>query len=383
MKTSGRAPTTRRISAAVCIAVALGIFGGAGTASAHEAEHGIVIGVDEQKIVLTAPVQFEELGFTDTSGDGLLSTSELDAQRPAVSQTLVKTVRDSVDIAVNDRGLRVAGAGVPELSGIGGAEADAPSEYVVLVLVTDSLQGDAGDAGGVDRLALDWHFASPTSQVILSHPDGALTSDLDASGSVTFSLDAWSSATSFFALGVDHIQFGPDHLLFLLVLTLAVAGSTVTPGSAWRTLKLVTAFTLGHAVSLCLASFDLVSIPAGVVEPAISLSIVAAAALVIRGRSSEARPWIAAVIGLVHGLGFASSLASLGIATAHRAFALAAFNVGIDVAQTAFVLLVLGSLWVVGKTLADRAVWVRLPTAACAGLLGLAWTASRLTEVSF
>ena len=108
---------------------------------------------------------------------------------------------------------------------------------------------------------------------------------------VDFSLGTWSSATSFFDLGIEHIRFGPDHLLFLLVLTLAVAGTTVTRATTWRTVKLVTAFTVGHAVSLCLAYFDLISVPAGLVEPAISLSIVAAAVLAIRGRA-ERRPTV-------------------------------------------------------------------------------------------
>ncbi len=134
-------------------------------------------------------------------------------------------------------------------------------------------------------------------------------------------------------------------------------------------------------VSLGLAYFDLISIPTWVVEPAISLSIVVAAVLAIRGRADETRPWIAAVVGLVHGLGFASSLGGLGVATAQRFAALAAFNLGIDVAQTAFVLLVIGALWVCGRLFAGRVVWVRVAVAASAAVFGVAWTASRLAEL--
>ena len=117
------------------------------------------------------------------------------------------------------------------------------------------------------------------------------------------------------------------------------------------------------------------------VEPAISLSIVAAAVLAIRGRANEARPWIAAVVGLIHGLGFASSLGSLGIATSQRFLALAAFNFGIDVAQTAFVLLIIGGLWLCGHVMAQRVVWVRTAGAAGAAVFGIAWTATRLAEL--
>ncbi len=146
-------------------------------------------------------------------------------------------------------------------------------------------------------------------------------------------------------------------------------------------MKLVTAFTIGHAASLVLAYFDLISIPAGIVEPAISMSIVAAAVLAIRGNASDARTWIAAAIGLVHGLGFASSLSSLGVATAQRATALAAFNLGIDVAQTAVVLAVIGVLWLASKALADRMWLVRVPVAAFAAAIGIAWTISRLASI--
>ena len=142
--------------------------------------------------------------------------------------------------------------------------------------------------------------------------------------------------------------------------------------------KLVTAFTIGHATSLGLAYFAVVSIPAHWVEPAISLSIVAAALLAIRGNGDSIRPWIAAAVGLVHGLGFASSLGGLGLATTHRITALAAFNVGIDTAQIAVVLLVTGIIWTSGRILAERSNGVRTAVCASAGLIGLTWTVSRL-----
>ena len=249
------------------------------------------------------------------------------------------------------------------------------SANVTLVFASGPHDGDVSD------VALEWTFDSPHTAVVLSHPDGVISGQLGGDRTVDFSLGAWSSASSFFTLGIEHIRFGPDHLLFLLVLTLTVAGASVSTGSAWRTLKLVTAFTIGHAISLCLAYFDLISVPAAIVEPAISLSIVAAAVLAIWGRATHARPWIAAVIGVVHGLGFASSLASIGVATTQRAPALAAFNLGIDVAQTVVVLVVLGALWLASRSLTNRMVWVTIPTAAFAGVVGLAWTATRLSGI--
>ncbi len=360
-----------RLALVAFAAVVFAVLANAPVASAHETTgEGIAIEVNDRRVVVTATVAFAELGYADTTGDGLIDATELADQEADVAPTLVATSRERVGLTV-DGTSSIIGAGVPSI----GEADDGASAHVLLVLASGPHDGD------VDEVDLTWGFSSSVNDVVLTHPEGVVAGELSGDGNVDFSLDGWSSAASFFGLGIEHIRFGPDHLLFLLVLTLAVAGTSVTPGTTWRTVKLVTAFTVGHAVSLGLASFDLVSIPAGIVEPAIALSIVAAAVLAIRGNVSEARPWIAAVIGLVHGLGFASSLSSLGVATAQRATALAAFNLGIDVAQTAVVLIVIGALWVANQALADRMSLVRIPTAAFAGAIGLAWTVSRLASL--
>ncbi len=144
--------------------------------------------------------------------------------------------------------------------------------------------------------------------------------------------------------------------------------------------QLVTAFTIGHATSLCLAYFDVVSVPAQWVEPAIALSIVAAAVLAIRRKGDTIRPWIAVLVGLVHGLGFASSLGGRGLATSDDVVALAAFNIGIDVAQTIVVLLVTATIWISGRVLAERHGWVRVAVCGGAGSPRAHWTASLLTS---
>lgn len=345
-----------------------------GAALAHDSTgDSIAIEVNDRRITATAPVPFAELGYDDTSGDGLIDATELSEQEADIAPTIVETVRDHVRLTIDGEDTLIIGAGVPSI-GTAAVDSDA-SPFVVLYLASGPHDGD------VSTVELEWTFESPSTEVLLAHPGGVVSGELGDDGIVDVSLGAWSSATSFFALGIDHIRSGPDHMLFLLVLTLAVAGASVNSVTAWRAVKLVTAFTIGHAISLGLAYFDLITVPAALVEPAISLSIVAAAVLAIRGRSGDAKPWIAGLIGLVHGLGFASSLSSVGVATTQRAPALAAFNLGIDVAQTAVVLLVLAALWVSGKALTNRIGWVTIPTAAFVGLVGLAWTASRVTGV--
>ncbi len=374
-----------RNSAILAVVASVLVLTSASPAAAHDSTDGsIVVVIDERRVVVTAPVAFAELGYTDTSGDGLIDADELAAQEATVAPLLVDATRNLVDVFVDGDAVQIIGAGVPSISEAGSDPNAEASPYVMLLLATGPHDGD------VTNVELDWEFAGPSTTVLLSHADGAVTGGLSDDGSISFSLDTWSSAVSFFKLGIEHIQFGPDHLLFLLVLTLAAAGTTVTARTAWRTVKLVTAFTLGHAVSLALAYFDVISIPSAIVEPAISLSIVAAAVLVIRDLRSRSnsdqpthtRPWLAAIIGLVHGLGFASNLGSLGVAASQRIAALAAFNLGIDIAQTVVVLLVIAALWLSGRVLAERTVWLRLAAASGAALFGIAWTASRLVELS-
>ncbi len=359
----------------VLLAALLAILVDAAPASAHDSTDGsTVVTVDDRRVIVGASVSFAELGYVDSSGDGLIDADELAEQEPAVAPELVATVREYVELSVDGEPVEIIGAGVQSPSE---TEVDAAgaSPYVQLVLASGPHDGE------VTHVELGWRFDGASNTVVLSHADGAVTGDLGDDGSISFSLDGWSSARSFFDLGIDHIRFGPDHLLFLLVLTLAVVGTTVSRATTCRTIELVTAFTLGHAVSLGLAYFELISIPAWVVEPAISISIVAAAVLAIRGRASDARPWIAGLVGLVHGLGFASSLGSLGVVTSQRITALAAFNFGIDLAQTVFVLLVIGALWLSTQLLANRAVWVRSSLAVGAAVFGVLWTVSRLAAI--
>ena len=345
------------------------LLAGAEPAQAHDDTSGaIVLDVTDQRVLGTAQVSFTELGYQDTSGDGLVGADELRAQEATVTTSLVKVLREHAALEVDGQKVDIIGAGPAPVS-----EGQVlATKYVEIIFATGPHDGD------VSRVDLSWSFTSPTDQVVLSGPDGPVTGRLGDDSTTSISLDAASTVRSFFLTGLDHVRSGLDHLLFLVVLTFAVVGSTVSRTTTRRVVKLVTAFTIGHATSLCLAYFDIVSIPPQWVEPAISLSIVAAAVLALRGRGETIRPWIAATVGLVHGLGFASSLGGLGLATTHEVGALAAFNIGIDVAQTAVVLLVILGIWISGRMLAERHHWVRLAVCSGAGLVGLGWTASLL-----
>lgn len=156
---------------------------------------------------------------------------------------------------------------------------------------------------------------------------------------------ASQTAATFVVEGARHLVTGYDHMLFLLSLILA-AGLVVRRDGLRAALRdvawVVTAFTLGHSLSLGAAALGWVSLPTAAVEIAIAASIVVVAlGNVARPRASIARPWLAAAFGLVHGFGFSSVLAELGLPAGHRVLALLSFNVGIELAQLAFVAAVL------------------------------------------
>lgn len=156
---------------------------------------------------------------------------------------------------------------------------------------------------------------------------------------------AWQTAKNFVNEGAIHLVTGYDHLLFLLSLILG-AGLAAKRLGLRRAVKdvawVVTAFTIGHSISLVLASLGIVSLPSQLVESVIAASIVFVAALnIVKPEARIARPQIAAAFGIVHGFGFSSVLADVGLPAAHRALALGAFNVGIELAQLAFVAVVM------------------------------------------
>jgi len=149
--------------------------------------------------------------------------------------------------------------------------------------------------------------------------------------------------------GVLHIWAGFDHILFLLSLLLpAVLVRSIISGEAWAAspgfktaswgvLKVVTAFTVAHSITLSLATLGVVSLPSRLVESAIAASVVLAAVNNIFPVVHGGRWIIAFCFGLIHGFGFASVLADLGLPQGWLLLALVAFNVGVEVGQLAIV----------------------------------------------
>ncbi len=186
--------------------------------------------------------------------------------------------------------------------------------------------------------------------------------------------------------GVGHILSGLDHVLFLLALLLPAAlgrrnADTPTGPQIQSVLrdvvKVVTAFTLAHSLTLALAALGLVSLSARVIEPAIAASVALAALDNLRPMFGSERWSIAFVLGLLHGFGFSSALADLGLAGASLVRALFAFNVGVELGQLALVALFVPAAFLIRKEWAQRFLLVRGGSLAIA-TVSLVWLFERI-----
>jgi hypothetical protein len=177
--------------------------------------------------------------------------------------------------------------------------------------------------------------------------------------------------------GMVHIWIGWDHLAFVLCLCMLCRG--------WRLLGLVTAFTLGHSVSLGLAFFDVLRLPIAPVEALIALSIVVVAREALLARTAAPRSesitratLMVVIFGLIHGLGFASALGELGIERTERWAALVFFNLGVEIGQVLFVLALLGVFAVLRAPRLQLAL--RSVALHAAGITGVFWLIERVAD---
>lgn len=250
--------------------------------------------------------------------------------------------------------------------------------------------------GGVDYLDLAFAATCPDARAALSltttlfaeiDPDHRLflASAEDGSGSgavlrpgepLVLAPAAGPGATflAYLRAGAEHLLAGADHLAFLLVLVLPA----VAAAGAWRSrlfgvVAAVTGFTLAHAVTLTAAATEALRPPTALIEVLIALSILVTALDNVRPFIPAPRAAVAAFFGAIHGFAFATALAGLQLSGGAFALALLGFNLGIEAAQVAVVLLLLPALALLGHGL-----WVlRLGSAAAAGLATL-WLWQRL-----
>ena len=170
---------------------------------------------------------------------------------------------------------------------------------------------------------------------------------------------AWQTLRQYLVDGVWHIWIGYDHILFLLALLLPAVlvrrerqwqGAPRFSGALVEVVKVVTAFTLAHSITLSLAALQVITLPSRLVESAIAASVVIAALNNLRGTVHGRRWMMAFAFGLLHGFGFASVLADLGLPQGALVLALVGFNVGVELGQLAIVALFLPLAFALRRT---------------------------------
>jgi hypothetical protein len=199
---------------------------------------------------------------------------------------------------------------------------------------------------------------------------------LDAVGSTSLLANLWT----FLIEGIWHIWIGLDHILFIsaLIIPIMLGRSAQANQSTVfiDILKIVTAFTVAHSITLILATLQVVVLPARLVESVIALSVAITGLNIIfpmfRGHS-----WpVAFGFGLIHGFGFAGVLGDLALPTQLFISSLLSFNIGVEVGQLLIVALLVPALWVLSRNALVRRLTLVVSGVVITGF-GLLWLAER------
>jgi len=215
----------------------------------------------------------------------------------------------------------------------------------------------------------------------------------------------WHNIGVFFVQGIIHILIGYDHILFLLALIIpcvvsyqsaqkqsslpSYTGRLFKAGYASRSdrralattlIKIVTAFTVAHSITLFLAAQQMVDLPISIVETIIAISVLVAGFNLIIPLYRDGYWLIAFAFGLIHGFGFASVLGEVGLPSDDLVASLLSFNVGVEAGQLAILLLVLPLFLLI-----CRVEWRSQVFRFMAGIgivtMGALWTVSRSADV--
>ena len=348
--------TTRRSRALVATAVTTALTGGfaggltvltAGTAQAHSLTSStLAVRVGEESVEATVSVAADTLDavvadqatdaevvaylaehLTVTGSDGSTWTETWSS----VARETVEGIDSySVEVVLDTGGVDASSF---TLAYDGVIEADASHEAVVVL--TDAA-GDISTAG------------------VLTATDDTLT--VGGAAATGAADTGWLDMVGY---GLHHVLEGADHLLFLLTLLLVAPVAAVA--GRWRrrdglgptlrsVLAVVTAFTVGHSLTLLASALGWVTAPSAPVEVLIAVSVGVAAVHALRPLARRGEVLVAGGFGLVHGLAFAGILTDLGLDGATSVPALLAFNVGVELAQLLTVALVFPSLYLLSRT---------------------------------
>lgn len=310
----------------------------------------------------------------DSDGDGVLGTDEIDARRPAI-----------VRFASRRIGIRRGGAecrlSINELTTTQRESED---------FLSLEFDGACRSQGPLD-VWTNLFFGSPGYSAMLDvqTPNGRFPAVLSM-GSGSWSeppvISLAATLRHFLREGFRHVLIGYDHVAFLLLLLLPSVlrrsnegWTTATSGRevVLELLKIVTAFTIAHSVTLGLATTGAIQVPVQPIEVAIAGSIVIAGVLNLYPAASRWRLRLAFGFGLIHGFGFANALREIGADGLRLVPMLAGFNLGVETAQLSIIALTLPLLWLLSRS--SRYASRLMPALSVAtALTGAVWFAGRL-----
>jgi tetratricopeptide (TPR) repeat protein len=321
----------------------------------------------------------------DESGDRRVDADELERASPAIGEYLasrLEVAASGVACATVVSEPRLEGA---DLVARVEARCDALGEHDDLQLRYDLFFEHDSSHQGLLRLTR----GDVTHSAVFTHRDRVEAIAARAPST-------WQSASGHLLQGIWHIALGYDHLAFLLTLLLpavlvrraAPSGPSLSsPGAAWlplsspwpawrRVLRIVTAFTLAHSITLSLAGLGAVHPPEQLIEIAIAASVVIAGLDNLIPFVGTRSYLLAFVFGLVHGFGFANALGELGLPKGHELVALFGFNLGVEFGQLAVVAVVLPLALLLRRS--RRYVpWVLRGGSAAVAALALFWVIER------
>ena len=371
----------------VQVALAFVVLLVATRASAHKpSDSYLTLAVDGSVIHTRWDIALRDLDYAlglDSDGDGKITWAELRAQSPEVASYALARIT---------------------LRGDGDAPCVAELDAKGLAVATHS-------DGTYAVLRFDARCASPISSAGIDYrlffdidPQHRSIARIDANGTSrthTLTKSEHEARFSFqdaghlrqlgsvVKLGIVHIWAGYDHILFLLALLLPSV--LVRDDKGWRAverlrpalvdvLRIVTAFTIAHSITLSLAALELVTLPSRLVESVIAASVVLAAANNVRPVLRQDR-WMAAfLLGLMHGFGFSSTLMDLDLPRSNLLETLFGFNLGVEIGQLAIVLVFVPLAYAARRSVAYRRVALVGGSVAIA-LLATIWLVERAFDL--
>lgn len=315
----------------------------------------------------------------DTNHDGRITPEELSAATPAIEAFLRRTVYFELNERESAFGT-LAPPGWPPDAKKAIPQADWSQRLVAFSFHNPVLHAPESVAitfdffetmGEAQTILGNFLWAGGENPVIFTRFEPDYLFDTD------YRVPPLEQFYSYLKLGVEHIFRGYDHIAFLIALFFVRRFVSL--------LKIITAFTVAHTITLALAALDVVSLPTRFVESAIALSIIYVAAENLwrkaDGPSGEHRWRITFAFGLVHGFGFAAVLREMGLPAQGLVRSLLAFNLGVEVGQLAIAAICWPILvWVARQVWAAR---VRIVVSSVLLAFGAAWLVERAFGLKF